>query len=174
MGVGLSVVATRFLKNAKEAHAALTYPLVLWEPPPSPDRAHDSSEATQTNPGTQVGVTAKPRGGEPVVFELKAGTARPPGDQGFSLGRTEDNDLFLPDGSVSRKHAVIEKDGNGYWFVTDLGSTNGTFLNDTALKSGVRTPLPPNSTLKLGSVTLTFMMPSAFVDRLRSIVQIHL
>ena len=57
------------------------------------------------------------------------------------LGRGDDNDIRIHDNSVSRRHAVIEPDSDGY-LVLDLGSTNGTFVNDqqvttpTALRDG--------------------------------------
>ncbi|MBS1521823.1 MAG: FHA domain-containing protein [Bacteroidetes bacterium] len=54
------------------------------------------------------------------------------------IGRADDNDIVLPDKApddrtVSRKHAEIYFEGGRYW-VKDLGSTNGTFLNDTRLE----------------------------------------
>ena len=51
----------------------------------------------------------------------------------YSLGRAHSNDLCYPDdASLSRKHLVLEQDGQG-WTVTDLGSKNGTVLNGTRL-----------------------------------------
>jgi hypothetical protein len=48
---------------------------------------------------------------------------------GFAtIGRSEDSDIFLVDPSVSRNHATVNVD-NGIVDVTDLGSTNGTFVN---------------------------------------------
>lgn len=46
----------------------------------------------------------------------------------FQIGRTEDNQLCVPDGYVSRRHAdVAFRDGQ--WQITDLGSANGIFVN---------------------------------------------
>jgi FHA domain/Protein of unknown function (DUF3662) len=44
------------------------------------------------------------------------------------VGRSEENDVFLVDPSVSRTHAVVEVDGSEP-IVRDLGSTNGTYVN---------------------------------------------
>lgn len=48
------------------------------------------------------------------------------------VGRGDDCDLRIPDHSVSRRHAKIEPSTQGF-VVTDLGSTNGTFVNDQPL-----------------------------------------
>ena len=58
------------------------------------------------------------------------------------IGRGGDNDLVLPDVSVSRRHASLRREGDG-WHVHDLGSTNGVLLNQVpvkkaALRSGDR------------------------------------
>jgi|SRR5215471_11825512 len=44
------------------------------------------------------------------------------------IGRGRESDVFLPDYRLSRRHAEIEQRGDAY-FLIDLGSTNGTFLN---------------------------------------------
>ncbi len=46
----------------------------------------------------------------------------------FTIGRDGGCDLVLADLSVSRRHARLERDGDG-WLLTDLRSTNGTRLN---------------------------------------------
>ena len=46
----------------------------------------------------------------------------------FTIGRKDDNDLILSDTSVSRQHAEIKKTKESY-FLTDLGSYNGTKVN---------------------------------------------
>src|SRR6185503_6340229 len=56
------------------------------------------------------------------------------------VGREPTCDVVLTDGSVSRKHARIEKRGR-LWTVVDQGSANGTFVDsqritETALRSG--------------------------------------
>jgi len=45
------------------------------------------------------------------------------------LGREDDNDLVLPDGSISRVHAKFVRDPSG-WSIVDLNSTNGVFVNN--------------------------------------------
>jgi len=46
----------------------------------------------------------------------------------ISIGRTEGNDLILPKSNVSKRHArLVFTDGR--YVVTDLNSTNGTYVN---------------------------------------------
>ncbi len=47
----------------------------------------------------------------------------------ITIGRTEDNTVVLPEHGVSRHHAAIEYD-NGHYFIVDLDSSNGVFLNN--------------------------------------------
>ena len=49
-----------------------------------------------------------------------------------SIGRTENNDICIPEQHVSRQHAVINY-RDGIFMITDLGSANGTFVNDRQL-----------------------------------------
>ncbi|MGI9608734.1 MAG: FHA domain-containing protein [Acidimicrobiia bacterium] len=50
------------------------------------------------------------------------------GEGETAAGRTPESDVFLPDVTVSRHHAVFTVDSEGLT-VTDLGSTNGTYVN---------------------------------------------
>ena len=48
----------------------------------------------------------------------------------FVIGRDEDCDLKLPDEKISRKHASLVRHPDGRVVVQDLGSTNGTFIDE--------------------------------------------
>ncbi|HKW60861.1 MAG TPA: FHA domain-containing protein, partial [Candidatus Dormibacteraeota bacterium] len=49
------------------------------------------------------------------------------------LGRSPDNDVILRDPATSGHHARLERRGEAFWLV-DLGSTNGTFVNGEAVQ----------------------------------------
>lgn len=53
----------------------------------------------------------------------------------FSIGRTNDNNLCYENGFVSAKHAKLSYDGNS-WSITDLESTNGTYVNGFRITAG--------------------------------------
>jgi len=56
----------------------------------------------------------------------------------MTAGRSEDNEIVLPTDVASKHHFAISADGaNAY--VEDLGSANGTWLNDSPVHG--RTPL---------------------------------
>lgn len=70
------------------------------------------------------------------------------------IGRENVNDLVLKDPEVSRRHARITYQA-GRYYVEDLNSTNGTFLNDQPVKA--QTPLSHGDVIRLGeSIRLTY------------------
>ena len=70
-----------------------------------------------------------------------------------AIGRGEHNDVRILDESVSTSHATLVRKGDT-WFVLDLGSSNGTFVDGYRV-AGERA-VPPGATLRLGNVKLTF------------------
>ena len=75
----------------------------------------------------------------------------PPGRGGrFTIGRTRDCDLCLSDLSVSRLHAELVRNGEG-WLLNDLGSHNGTRLNGWLVRETV--PVRGGDRVQFGSVT---------------------
>jgi pSer/pThr/pTyr-binding forkhead associated (FHA) protein len=64
-----------------------------------------------------------------------------------TVGSSPESDLVIDDRSVSAVHALFERLG-GAWFVEDLGSRNGTFLNGQRL--GGRQYLRPGEEVRLG------------------------
>ena len=74
----------------------------------------------------------------------------PPPGQTLTLGRDSKNSLVFAQGDVSRRHAEItEKDGS--YYLRDLKSSNGTFLNQQALEPGKWVEFRPGDELRLGS-----------------------
>ncbi len=71
--------------------------------------------------------------------------------QKIRMGRQSGNDVVVPDEQVSRRHAEIEE-RNGGLIVSDLGSSNGTFVNGTR----IATPqsLQPGDTVQVGTTVL--------------------
>jgi len=56
---------------------------------------------------------------------------------GAVLGRARKNAVAIPDSELSREHAHVTYEGGGYW-LTDLGSTNGTWVNERRLVAPYR------------------------------------
>jgi two-component system cell cycle response regulator len=72
------------------------------------------------------------------------------------VGRLSDADVSLDVDSVSRSHAQISFDGKG-WYVEDLGSTNGSFVNDERVSRKV---LRDGDLLRFGVAILKFLTGS--------------
>lgn len=76
-----------------------------------------------------------------------------PGDN--LIGRNPECGVWVDAAGVSRRHARLRLDaGSGIASIEDLGSTNGTFVNDTRIES--QATLRDGDQLHLGTVPLTF------------------
>jgi hypothetical protein len=82
-----------------------------------------------------------------------AGRRIPIGPAGSVIGRSGDVDIVIAAHEVSRRHAQILPDRDG-WTLTDLNSTNGVRLNGRPL--GVPTRLQDGDVIEVGSVELIF------------------
>jgi pSer/pThr/pTyr-binding forkhead associated (FHA) protein len=68
-----------------------------------------------------------------------------------TVGRNPEADIFLDNPGVSRNHVKLEMTTKGMYAAEDLGSANGTFLNDQLIK---REFLMNNDVLRVGKYTL--------------------
>jgi pSer/pThr/pTyr-binding forkhead associated (FHA) protein len=66
-----------------------------------------------------------------------------------TVGSSAESDLVVNDPSVSRTHVLLEQLG-GAWFVEDLGSRNGTYLNGQRITG--RRVVRPGDEIRLGLV----------------------
>jgi len=78
-------------------------------------------------------------------FELKEGAN--------SLGRSHENEVQIKDETVSRQHLRILKKGNSY-FLTDLGSLNGTFCGGHYLNAGIEVEVKEGMPIAIGMTLL--------------------
>lgn len=76
----------------------------------------------------------------------------------LTLGRETTNDVPLVNTAVSRHHARLQKREEA-WFVTDLGSTNGTFLAKERLDANVEYAWQSGHPLQVGPFTLQWQSP---------------
>ncbi len=77
--------------------------------------------------------------------------------ESLRVGRGTDNDLVLPDGKASRYHAIIERKGQDYQ-ITDLGSSNGTLVNDRRIAAP--TTLADGDRILIGDTQMIFLVQS--------------
>ncbi len=71
----------------------------------------------------------------------------------YILGRYPTNDIVIPDPYVSRRHArIFFKDGE--WYIEDLGSTNGTLVNNEDIKGKEPVKLEDGSQIVVGLTIL--------------------
>ena len=67
------------------------------------------------------------------------------------IGRGKHCDFVINSGKVSREHAVIMRDGGDY-FIEDLGSSNGTFVNGERISAARE--LAPGDEVRVGQTVL--------------------
>ncbi len=76
------------------------------------------------------------------------------GANSWSLGRDDDNDIVIRDNSVSRHHAILQYLDSNSIYLIDLGSTNGSFVNERRVS--IPTLLHNGDQLTLGQSEIEF------------------
>ncbi len=79
-----------------------------------------------------------------------------------SLGRAVSNDVALVDDRVSRRHATIHTQGEREFWLVDLGSRNGTYLNGRRVSQPTR--LRDGDRIQLGPFGLTFNLAASAAE----------
>ena len=72
---------------------------------------------------------------------------------GTIIGRSDECDIVIDSKHVSRHHARIFISSEGQWYVEDLGSSNGTFVNGERVKSH---PIYRADVIEIGRASLSF------------------
>ncbi|UXI69500.1 FHA domain-containing protein [Tahibacter amnicola] len=79
----------------------------------------------------------------------------------MTVGRQQDCDISIPGDEISRHHAKLQVLPDGV-MVEDMGSANGTFINDKRVHSGV---IKPGEELRLDTVRFLLMAPGMEVNK---------
>ncbi len=82
----------------------------------------------------------------------------------ISVGRLKENDLSIPDQSVSKVHASLVFSSENQLLVADTGSTNGTFVNGERIAYGKASPIDNGAKVKFGTIEVEFQKVENFDD----------
>ncbi len=105
-------------------------------------------QATSSEPSVSFGrLRVVQPGSDP---RLQAGMIIPLKPETY-VGSQAGNDLVLRDRFVSGQHARLRWDG-AFWWVDDLNSTNGTFINQQRLMPGIPAGFASGSILQIGEL----------------------
>ncbi len=142
----------------------VTYGRTRLATPEAPET--DDSEANVTGRSGDAGDLLRDAEGHPVIYgwlETLDGDASRHAlrTTNVRVGRHRDNDICLPNDSISRRHAVLHYNADTRRFViTDLGGGNGVIVNKTKYKSR---ELNDGDTVELGEVRLRFRAETEFM-----------
>src|SRR5438045_670979 len=85
----------------------------------------------------------------------------------LTIGRSPDNQFVIQDAQAASHHAEIRPDAQGY-VLTDLGSTNGTFVNEQRLSPRVPRLLVSGEVIRIGSTSLTYEIAGSYDATVRA------
>lgn len=75
---------------------------------------------------------------------------------GFTVGRSQDNDIVIQNGDISRHHLDV-KSKNGGWWIYDLNSANGIYIQNRLVEQKAKLNLPASITLGNSGITLNIL-----------------
>jgi FHA domain/Protein of unknown function (DUF3662) len=117
--------------------------------PPSKPGAQAARE--QRGPAGSRSVSIQSADGRSFRVEIKADSAP------AYIGRASTNAIRIDDSSISRLHASIAERSNGEIVIADLGSSNGTYVNDRLLAANEARVLNPGDVIGVGDFKLSIV-----------------
>ncbi len=115
-------------------------------------RREDLSSAENTYAGTLQG-----------IGNVEGSLLQLPPERGI-VGRDDSADIVIYSDSVSRRHAELRNAGVQGYFIQDLGSANGTYVNGAKLTPKVERPLRPNDQIQFGDTAWLVVPRSALIS----------
>lgn len=123
------VIGRKTKVGSPSARQVRKHPELVEEQPPARQQAHHLVVTEGPLAGTTLELT-----GTPIL-----------------LGRAQEATLVLEDDYASGRHARLFPQGSR-WFIEDLGSTNGTYLGDTALTRAL--PVELGTSVRIGKTVI--------------------
>lgn len=141
LAVGEFGIATRIAADETDGSAPAGLPLDQ----PAQTMVYRAPAAVEAEPPPEV------------VTLSVGGKTYPASKPATTLGRSRQCDVHVADANVSRRHAEVRREDDGYWIV-DLGSTNGTVLNGQPVE---RAALHDGDLITIGATEIVFGRPDA-------------
>lgn len=81
-----------------------------------------------------------------------------------AIGRSKSCDIVIDNPTISRNQGILNRSDDDVWVFTDLGSSNGTFVNKKKLKQGDPIKINPGDEIQMGD-TLCTLFPISLEER---------
>jgi hypothetical protein len=130
----------------------------------------DNSSKSGTMVATSVSAMMQASALDGRVFSVVRGKSAGPGP--VSIGRTADNDVAIPEYTISTHHCLLAM-VDGEYRLTDMGATNGTRVDGNPLAPRKPCRLKGGETVVLGRFSLLFHVPRGFAEYLRQRTSPH-
>ena len=82
------------------------------------------------------------------------------------IGRSEENDIVLDDPSVSRYHAIVARDREGFW-IQDIGSAGGVLVDGHRISA--QTLLRADASIQIGELSFKLIVSKVDEDKVDAV-----
>lgn len=125
--------------------------------------------AAFTDETTPVVPVTEPHGAGSAMLVLAVRKATAGDPTRITVGRSSDNDVFIPDADVSRNHAFFRLSSD-HVMLGDAGSANGTMINGKLLEAdGTLELVIPGDTIRFAFLDFEFLDSGATWDRIHAL-----